>query len=490
MKRHPGRGLGVERGTLAHPEAMLLVDHAERELTKLHRRLDQRVRAHHELQLPRREPAEDLAAARRGSGPGEQGDGDESAEQAVERGQVLLGQRLGGRHEGSLRTVLDGAEHRAQGHNGLAGAHLSHQQALHRLGAGEVRVDLLEGLPLVVRGLERERRSPGVHQLAGRLELRRRAALLARAPPARERQLEQQQLLEREPAARLVLVLLVPLAREVKRRERRRATRQPLGRPDVGGQWLDHVVHAIALRRHEFANPIRSETLRAGIHGHHAYGVHGAAHGLHRLVRGHPELVALLHPAPKQEARAGRHPIRHPRLVEPHRQHRPRLVRHPRLGPWAHAAVARWPGGDRLDLHLHRPVLVDRESGDRAHVAAVGVAAREVLEQIADGLEPEPGRALARLLPEREALLQAARARQRVQRHGERLLERQLGGVGEAGGYDREATRDLSRTQVTRRPGGTTRRAGRPAASRAPRRRAARPQRRRPRVARPRPRCR
>src|SRR5438270_493555 len=106
------------------------------------------------------------AAARAGRRPGEQGDRDESAEQAVERGQVLLGQRLGGRHERGLRTVLDGAEHRAQGDNGLAGAHLSHQQALHRFGAGEVRVDLLERLALVVRGLERERRSPGVHQLA------------------------------------------------------------------------------------------------------------------------------------------------------------------------------------------------------------------------------------------------------------------------------------------------------------------------------------
>ena len=83
MKRHSGRGLGVECRTLAHPEAVLLVDHAERELAKLHRRLDQRVRAHDELQLPRRQPAEDLAAARRGRGPGEQGDRDRAPDRST-----------------------------------------------------------------------------------------------------------------------------------------------------------------------------------------------------------------------------------------------------------------------------------------------------------------------------------------------------------------------------------------------------------------------
>ena len=51
--REPVGRLGVERGALAHAEAVLLVHHDHGEVAELHRVLDQRVRAHHQLELLR-----------------------------------------------------------------------------------------------------------------------------------------------------------------------------------------------------------------------------------------------------------------------------------------------------------------------------------------------------------------------------------------------------------------------------------------------------
>jgi hypothetical protein len=55
------RGLGVERRALAHAEAVLLVHHDHREIAELDGVLDQRVGPDDELELPRREPGEEVA---------------------------------------------------------------------------------------------------------------------------------------------------------------------------------------------------------------------------------------------------------------------------------------------------------------------------------------------------------------------------------------------------------------------------------------------
>ena len=56
----------AERRPLAHPEAMLLVDHRDRQLVEAHVVLDQRVGAHDQRQLAAGELAEDVAPASRG----------------------------------------------------------------------------------------------------------------------------------------------------------------------------------------------------------------------------------------------------------------------------------------------------------------------------------------------------------------------------------------------------------------------------------------
>ena len=55
-----------------------------------------------------------------------------AAEQALNGREVLFGERLGGRHQRRLVTVLDRAQHRVQRHDRLAAADLAHQQPLHR----------------------------------------------------------------------------------------------------------------------------------------------------------------------------------------------------------------------------------------------------------------------------------------------------------------------------------------------------------------------
>jgi hypothetical protein len=51
---------------------------------------------------------------------------------------VLLGEDLGGRHQHRLAAVLGRLQHGQRGDAGLAAAHVALQQALHRMGRGEV----------------------------------------------------------------------------------------------------------------------------------------------------------------------------------------------------------------------------------------------------------------------------------------------------------------------------------------------------------------
>ena len=158
-------------------EAVLLVDDADREPREAHVRLDQRVGADDEAELAGLEPAERVAARRRLRGAGEERERDVGrGEEAVERVRVLLGERLGRRHERGLVARLDRAEHRVDGNDRLAGAHLAHQEALHRAARGEVLVDLGERLALARRSARTEARRarPASARRADRAE--RRAA--------------------------------------------------------------------------------------------------------------------------------------------------------------------------------------------------------------------------------------------------------------------------------------------------------------------------
>ena len=141
---------------------------------------------------------------------------------------MLLGERLGGRHQRSLAPRLDRAQQRVERDHRLPRADVALQQAPHRLRPGEVGVDLRDRLLLVRGELERERRPVALDQLSrGRECGRRRRLALGRL--ARERELEREQLVERE--ALPALLGLLERAWPVERDERVRPQRQPPLRP-------------------------------------------------------------------------------------------------------------------------------------------------------------------------------------------------------------------------------------------------------------------
>ena len=154
---------------------------------------------------------------------------------------VLLGERLGGRHERRLGAVLDRAQHGGESDHGLAASHLPHQQPLHRPLAREVRVDLLDRLHLVAGELERQRPAPAVHHHAARRERPRLPPLAPRAPPPGHGELEQEQLLEGEPAASVALLLLG--LRKVDGIEDRRAVGEALLHPQARRKRLGRGEH-------------------------------------------------------------------------------------------------------------------------------------------------------------------------------------------------------------------------------------------------------
>ncbi len=81
------------------------------------------------------------------SGPPEPAALGEVTEQGGDRAQVLLGEHLGGREQRRLTARVDDPQHRAERDQGLAGADLALQQAVHRVRLGQVGGDLLAHLP-------------------------------------------------------------------------------------------------------------------------------------------------------------------------------------------------------------------------------------------------------------------------------------------------------------------------------------------------------
>ena len=403
------RRLGIERGALAHAEAVLLVDDDKREVAELDRLLDQRVRADHQLQLPVGQPAEQIASPRRARRAGQELDRQRPAEQPVERAVVLLGERLRGRHERGLCPVLDRAQHRRQRHRGLAGADLAHQEALHRPPARKVGVDLRDGPHLVTGQLERQRRAPAVDDGAARLERARPPALAARAPAPRHRQLHQEELLEREPPASVTLVLLA--IGEVGGGEGSGPLAEPLSGAQAARQRLDRVVDGAVVVPHELAQPRRRDALARGVDGNEADGVDRGLASAEQLVLRHPQLAAPAQLPMQQHGGPLAQLAGDPGLVEPDGHERAALVEHARLDPLA-APVAHRLDGDAADRRGDRRLLSHAELAGEPHVAAVAVGVRQVLDQVADGLDAEPRERLARLARQLDRLGEPARARQ------------------------------------------------------------------------------
>ena len=150
--------LGGKRHALMHAEAMLLVDHGQREVGELDIFLHQRMRADHEMDRAVGQAAQRLLLLLLAVAAGEQRQA--HAGRLGERrdgGVVLAGQKLGRRHEGRLRAGLDADQHGEEGDHRLAAADIALQQADHALGLGHVGFDLADRGLLARRQVERQR---------------------------------------------------------------------------------------------------------------------------------------------------------------------------------------------------------------------------------------------------------------------------------------------------------------------------------------------
>ena len=91
----------------------------------------------------------------------------ERAEQRADAAGVLGGEHLGGREQRGLPAGVDDLGHRPQRDDGLAGADLALQEAVHRLVAVELGGELLPHVALALGEGERQRGVDGVEQSAG-----------------------------------------------------------------------------------------------------------------------------------------------------------------------------------------------------------------------------------------------------------------------------------------------------------------------------------
>ena len=140
-------------------KVLLLVDDHQAEVTEFDRVGQQRVGADHDVHVARGDAGLHLVQFLLGHHAGGLGNVDGQAlEASLERGEVLARQKRGWHHHRHLLAVHRRDEGRAQRHLGLAEAHVTADQAIHRASLLEVLDHRLDGGQLVLRLLVGEAR--------------------------------------------------------------------------------------------------------------------------------------------------------------------------------------------------------------------------------------------------------------------------------------------------------------------------------------------
>ncbi len=149
--------LVAQRRALLDAEAMLFVDDDDAQGAKAHVVGQQRVRADHDVDGTGAQSVEHALTILRAQASGEQLDrqGTFAAQDGVvdfrqtlevlaQRGEVLLGEHLGRRHQRSLSPAVDRRQQRGQRDDRLAGSDVALEESVHRQRRGEVGGDLAE----------------------------------------------------------------------------------------------------------------------------------------------------------------------------------------------------------------------------------------------------------------------------------------------------------------------------------------------------------
>ena len=163
-----GLALGGQGGALGHAEAVLLVGYREPQVMKLHILGDEGVGAHHQVHLPLGNGlAKPLFLGRRERAGEQAHTNSRRLQQGGEGAGVLLGQHLGGGHEGGLHPGLGGQIGPPGGHHRLARAHVALNQPVHGTAGAEVGGHLLHHPALGLGGGEGEQREKFLQRPGG-----------------------------------------------------------------------------------------------------------------------------------------------------------------------------------------------------------------------------------------------------------------------------------------------------------------------------------
>ena len=303
------------------------------------------------------------------------------------------------------------------------------EQQVHRLRRLHAPVDLRHRADLRVGRDERQRGSERLRQRAFGGVGHTGALGLQSLSAERHPELEREQLVELQPLARHVELVLI--GREVDPPKSLVAVGQRLGRPDVLGQRIGLAGQLLQREPHQLTDRPSRDAVGRRMHGGDPAGVHevllAAAKHLDLLVgeleppaiqlddARHGELCSLLVPGGD------------PGLVEERQVQEAGSVPD---GDGDHGLAA--PGlalGHRTHRGDHGGVRVDRQLRDGQHAGPVDVATGIVMEELPDGLDAERIRqhlmCLGTLRPTRSALGHAGIDRDdrilRAQRHGRSL---------------------------------------------------------------------
>ena len=294
--------------------------------------------------------------------------------------EVLLGERLGRRHERAPEAALGSAQQRVQRDDRLAGADVTLQQAFHRRRPGEIGVDLRDRALLVIGELEGQERPVADGELP-RLAERRCGLALTPAAPACEAELEHQELIEGQPPP--AFLRLGERHGLVQRAQRVRARRKPLGRAQSCGKWVPLLAGDVQRGGHELADPLRRQVLGRRVDR----GEVGRSRLAVQVVGLDGEAVAPERSA-QPDSRPGLELLGEPSLVEPGRLDLARAVRDAGLDE--REPSARPPETHAAHLAGDRHLLLGRHLGNRPLGHRQLIAMRPMLEDVADRAQAQP----------------------------------------------------------------------------------------------------
>ena len=238
--------------------------------------------------------------------------------------------------------------------------------------------------------LERQPVQEGAAEVRRRGEGRRRGAALLLALVEQQPDLHEQELFEHEAGARDACLLEV--ARQMHGHGGVRARRQPFALAQRGRQRVGEPAHRRPHGAQEAAQQPRRHLLAGRVHRDDPLGVHGVALLLlEDLVALDDERrAAALRPirAAHAQPHALRQHLDEVALVEPDRLDGAGLVAEHDAHD-VHPTTRRALGDDAPDGAAHGGLLADLEVADALAVAEILVAPREVVDEVAHGLEAE-----------------------------------------------------------------------------------------------------